>query len=196
MTCIIGFVDKNKVYIGGDSAGIAGYQVQIRNDVKVFQNGDFLMGFTTSFRMGQLLHYMFKPPEHVVGMDDMEFMVKVFIPAIKACFKEGGFQRTKDGDKGGSFLVGYKGKLYEIEDDYQVAVLRDNIASVGSGSEVAKGAMYGLMNVKMNPADRIKKALEIAAYLNAGVRPPFIIESSKEPQEILELPELPEVEAQ
>jgi ATP-dependent protease HslVU (ClpYQ) peptidase subunit len=64
MTCIVGVNHNGNIYIGGDSAGVAGLQLQIRSDEKVFLTGDFIMGFTTSFRMGQLLRYAFSPPEH------------------------------------------------------------------------------------------------------------------------------------
>ncbi len=176
MTCIIGFVcPKNKkIYIGGDSAGVSGYSIQIRADEKVFRTGPFIMGFTTSFRMGQLLRYAFKPPEQT-ETDDMEFMVKTFIPAVKTAFKDGGFMKSKDGcDAGGSFIVGYKQALYEIDDDFQVGKLADDISAVGCGSEIALGAMYALEH--LYPHERIKRALEITTHLNAGVRPPFVIQ--------------------
>jgi hypothetical protein len=38
MTCIVGLVDKGDVYIGGDSAGVAGLSLSIRADEKVFGN--------------------------------------------------------------------------------------------------------------------------------------------------------------
>jgi ATP-dependent protease HslVU (ClpYQ) peptidase subunit len=183
MTCIIGFAKEGKVYIGGDSAGVAGYSIQIRGDTKVFRNGPFIMGFTSSFRMGQLLHYVFEPPLHPVmnpdtnpvPMDDMKYMVSVFIPAVRECFKDGGFQKSKDSqDHGGTFIVGYKGQMYEVDGDYQVAKLTDNIASVGCGSDLALGAMYALEH--LYPKERIKKSLEIVVHLNSGVRPPFVIE--------------------
>ena len=60
MTCIVGLVHEGVVYIGGDSAGVGGMSLTVRADEKVFQNGEFLMGFTTSFRMGQLLRYSLK----------------------------------------------------------------------------------------------------------------------------------------
>jgi ATP-dependent protease HslVU (ClpYQ) peptidase subunit len=202
MTCIIGFADKDKVYIGGDSAGVSGYSIHIRADEKVFRNGPFIMGFTSSFRMGQLLRYVFQPPEQPADMDDRKFMVAVFIPAVKKCFKSGGFQRSKDGgDRGGAFLVGYKGRLYEIDEDYQVGLLADNVASVGCGESVALGAMYGLAHTKLDPIAKILKALEITSYLNAGVRPPFIVETlsihDTPPLTTLPLPSLtpPPVEA-
>jgi ATP-dependent protease HslVU (ClpYQ) peptidase subunit len=83
--------------------------------------------------------------------------------------------KTKDSqDEIGSFIVGYKGNLYEIDDDGQVGQLTDNISSVGCGHQIALGAMYALDH--LYPAERIKKALEITTYLNAGVRPPFVVE--------------------
>ena len=56
------------MYIGGDRAGVAGLSLTVRADEKVFQNGEFLMGFTTSFRMGQLLRYSLKPPPPPAGI--------------------------------------------------------------------------------------------------------------------------------
>jgi ATP-dependent protease HslVU (ClpYQ) peptidase subunit len=64
MTCIVGMVENGKVYIGGDSAGVSGFDYHIREDQKVFQNGDMIFGFTSSFRMGQLLQYSLKIPDH------------------------------------------------------------------------------------------------------------------------------------
>ena len=37
MTCIAAIAEKGKVYIGGDSAGVAGLDLTIRADEKVFK---------------------------------------------------------------------------------------------------------------------------------------------------------------
>ena len=50
MTAIAAIVQDNVVYIGGDSAGVGGYSLEVRKDPKVFITGPFVMGFTTSFR--------------------------------------------------------------------------------------------------------------------------------------------------
>ncbi len=121
MTCIIGLVHDGNVYIGGDSAGVSGLSVSIRADEKVFSNGPFIMGFTTSFRMGQLLRYKFDPPQQTSNQSDMQYMVTSFIDAARACFSANGFG-DKDATEGGTFLVGYKGKLYNIGSDYQVGI--------------------------------------------------------------------------
>ena len=62
MTCIVGLIDGNRVWMGGDSAGVSGLDITVRSDPKVFRNGDFLIGFTSSFRMGQLLAFRLRPP--------------------------------------------------------------------------------------------------------------------------------------
>lgn len=172
MTCIVGLVDKGNVYIGGDSAGVAGLSISIRADEKVFVNGPFIMGFTTSFRMGQLLRYKFSPPQQTIDQDDVEYMVTSFIDAARTCFIDNGF-----GDKsnGGTFLVGYREKLYTIDEDFQVGIPANSFDAVGYGRDLALGAMY--VSKGLDPVKRITQALEAASYFNAGVVAPFRIVS-------------------
>lgn len=82
MTCIVGLVHGGQVFIGGDSAGVGGgYSLTVRSDRKVFKNQDFVMGFTSSFRMGQLLAFHMHPPSPREGVDLMTYMVTDFIDA-------------------------------------------------------------------------------------------------------------------
>ena len=53
---------KGKVYIGADSLGSNGFTQSIRKESKVFKNGEFLIGCTSSFRMIDLLKWKFNPP--------------------------------------------------------------------------------------------------------------------------------------
>lgn len=170
MTCIIGLVDKGNVYIGGDSAGVSGLSVSIRADEKVFFNGPFLMGFTSSFRMGQLLRFKFDPPKQTASVDDYKYMVTDFMDAVRKCFCDNGFGKT---DEGGTFLVGYKSKLYCVEADYQVGIQVKNYAAVGCGRDLALGSMYSTPTKKAE--DRITLALTAASAFNAGVAPPYLI---------------------
>ncbi|OFW63650.1 MAG: hypothetical protein A2Y74_04410, partial [Actinobacteria bacterium RBG_13_63_9] len=117
MTCVVGLVDKGSVCIGADSAGVQGWALTVRADEKVFRRGPFLMGFTTSFRMGQLLRYRLDVPDQA-GPDVPEFMATVFIDAVRECLKAGGWATVKDGNEtGGGFLVGYRGRLFTIGND-------------------------------------------------------------------------------
>ncbi|AVX04326.1 hypothetical protein MXMO3_01801 [Maritalea myrionectae] len=172
MTCIVGLVENGDIYIGGDSAGVSGSLMTVRKDPKVCRVGDFIIGFTSSFRMGQLLAHSFEPPKHYDETDLYDYMVTSFVDAVRDCLKRGGFARVdSSAEEGGTFLVGYKGRLFEIESDYQVGEALSGYAACGCGREVALGALFATNGQK--PKDRIKTALEAAASLNAYVRAPF-----------------------
>lgn len=174
MTCIVGIAEQGKVYIGGDSAGIAGYDLTIRADSKVFTVGPYVMGFTTSFRMGQLLRYTLTPPEP--KGDPERFMVTKFVPAVIECLEKGGWLATENGRvEGGTFLVGVAGELFSIDGDMQIGLSSDRYAAVGCGDNIALGSIYSTAG--QNPRTRIKQALAAAAHHSAGVHAPFVIKS-------------------
>lgn len=174
MTCVIGSIEKGAVYMGADSAGVGGYSLSRRKDSKVFINGEFIMGYTSSFRMGQLLRYRFSPPKQKEGQDIFEYMISDFIEAVRSCLKDGGYTKVSSNEEtGGTFLVGYRGRLFTVESDFQVGELYEDYAAIGCGQDIALGSMY---STKGKPPDeRIKTALEAAEEFSAGVRGPFNI---------------------
>lgn len=178
MTCIVGLVDHGKVYIGGDSAGVGGhYSLMVRQDRKVFCSGDFVMGFTSSFRMGQLLAFGFSPPKPRVGVDVMEYMVTDFIDAARARMKAGGYAKIVNGEEsGGTFLVGYSARLFCVSDDFQVGESSRGYDACGCGDSIALGSMFSSVGGK--PRDRVNQALRAAEAFSAGVRAPFFIEAA------------------
>jgi len=173
MTCIVGLVDKGTVYMGGDSAGVGGLSISIRTDEKVFINGPFIMGFTTSFRMGQLLRFKFDCPQQTNGQDDFEYMVTTFIDSVRKCFASNGYgkMQERDNNVGGTFLVGYKGVLYTIHSDFQVGRSALQYDAVGCGDDIALGSLFS--TVGKPPQQRVKTALEAASKFSAGVAPPY-----------------------
>jgi ATP-dependent protease HslVU (ClpYQ) peptidase subunit len=174
MTCIVAIGDGERVWIGGDSAGVAGYAITVRADVKVFENGPMVFGFTESFRMGQLLRYSFTPPKHYDG-DDMHYLVTLFIDAVRQCFKDKGWARTDNGvERGGQFLIGYRGNVYQVDGDFQVGWPTGNVAAVGCGEEFAFGSLFSSSG---SPEKRITEALRAAEHYSAGVVGPFTIVS-------------------
>lgn len=178
MTCIVGWVDGNTSWIGGDSAGVAGYDLHVRADQKVFKNGPMLFGFTTSFRMGQVLRYALEIPDHDPRIDDDKFLVTTFVDAVRSCLKNAGFaSKDKEQEQGGQFLVAYRGRIVMVEGDYQVAVVSDGYCAVGCGAQVAMGAMYA--SPHLSGRARIENALQAAERFSAGVRGPFHIISSE-----------------
>lgn len=179
MTCIVGFVEGNTVWMGGDSAGVAGYDLLVRADQKVFRNGPMLFGFTSSFRMGQLLRYALTIPDHDPRVDIDKWMVTTFTDAVRNCLKDRGcVEKVNEQERGGCFLVGYQGRLFRFDNDYQVGLPADGFAAVGCGDQIAHGALFAANH--LSGRDRVETALKAAERFSAGVRGPFHIEALAE----------------
>lgn len=187
MTCIVGIIDKetNSVVMGADSAGVAGLHIVVRKDPKMFWNGDFLIGCTSSFRMIQLLQYNLELPKYNEGDDLHKYMCTKFIDEVRKCFKKGGFlKKEHEEEEGGTFLVAHKNRLFTIEDDFQVAESEDPYAAVGCGYSYALGALSTLEeviqheSVKYRAEVKVHMALEAASKHSGGVCEPFIIDKT------------------
>lgn len=176
MTAIAGFIHSDgSVWVGGDSAGVAGLDLTRRADQKVFRNGEFIFGFTSSFRMGQLLRYAFQPPAAADSQDVMAFMATTFVDAVRACLKSGGYaSRVNETESAGTFLVAFRGRLFLIDSDYQVSESFCGYAACGAGGSVACGALYATRD-REDPRERMYIVLHAAENHNAAVRGPFTI---------------------
>ncbi len=179
-TCIVGVVHSGKVFIGGDSAGVSRLDTVTRADTKVFLKEDgpekMIMGYTSSFRMGQLLRFSLSIPERSKNMDVYEYMVTKFIDAIRECFKDGGFAQKKDeAESGGTFLVGYEGRLFAIYNDYQVGENAYSYNACGCGEDYAMSSLYSTEKLIKDPEKRIRIAMSAAEEFSGGVKSPFII---------------------
>lgn len=177
MTCIAGLVEGNTVWIGADSAGVSSgdYGLTVRSDGKLFRNGDMLFGFTSSFRMGQLLRHALKVPDHDPRVPVEKYMATTFIDAVRECLKTNGWaSKDRESESGGTFMVGYHGRLFVVHDDYQVGEAADGLDAVGCGYQIARGALFAS---KEKGKARIEVALAAAERFSAGVRGPFAVES-------------------
>lgn len=177
MSCIVGLVDKGRVYLGGDSAATDdNFNLSILKDPKVFRNGNMLIGPVGSLRMSQLLQYDLEVPRHPPKMDDMRYMSKVFINAVRECLKKGGLAKTNnDEELGGFFIVGYRGGLFEVQEDYQISKTIDNYSAVGSGDNIALGSLFSTHGRCISSKQRVLTALQAAEKWNASVKGPFHI---------------------
>jgi len=174
MTCIVGMVENGKAYIGADSAAVDGSTVRALKQPKIFRRGAFVIGYTGSFRMGQLLQYFLDVPEQGWGISDEEYMVTVFAEAVRKCLKEHGYLKVENNrEEIGTFLVGYRGGLYRVASDLQATQTLDGMTACGSGEEYALGALYVLEDLRAE--ERILVALTAASYFDSNVAPPFAV---------------------
>lgn len=181
MTCIVGYVDKenDKVYIGSDSIGAdtSTWMCRTLVDSKLFKKGDMIFGATSSFRMIQIIQYNFEIPKQPEDQDDLTYLCSTFIDALMKCFQDKGFARKEnDTVTGGTFLIGYKGNLYTVQNDFSIMKSVEHFESCGCGEPYAVAAMKVLdENTDLDITTKIEKSLEAAEHFSAYVRGPFKI---------------------
>ena len=176
MTCIVGLVDKGRVYVGGDSAGVASDLIMARVDPKVFTRDGFIFGFTESFRMGQLIQHNFKIPAPPAAGSCYKYMCTTFMDALIECFSDKKFTRYYNYRiSGGTFLVGFRGELFKVHSDFQVEIHNEPYNACGCGQKFALGALHTLNKYKMDPEDKLMAALDAASTFSTGVCRPYII---------------------
>ena len=176
VTVVVGLVQDGRIYMGADSAAVSGWNVSPTRLRKVFCVGEFIIGYAGSFRMGQILQYHLSVPQQQDGVSDERYMVTEVVEAVRQCLKDKGYTKIDSNRESGAFvLIGYRGQLYQIEDDFQVNTFHDDMAALGAGAEFALGALAALSDLK--PTKRIKRALEISAQFSGAVCAPFVIET-------------------
>lgn len=172
MSCIVGIVHEGNVYLGGDSAGTSeSCQSVIHAEPKAFCIGEFVIGCAGSFRISQILRYVFVPPP--ISGDLMRYMVTAFVPALKECLKVDE-QKSEDLLCGSRALVGVRGRLFCIYTDFHVEETLDEYNTIGSADDVAYGALYATRCLENDPMTRLRIALEAAQKYYASVREPFV----------------------
>ena len=177
MTCIIGLATKGNVWMGADSCSSDSWQERQTLVPKLFSVGEFLIGYTDSFRMGNILQYHLSP-EQIKGQESHQYMVQVFVEDVRNKLKDFGWASTKENvDTGGVFLVGFRGRLFTIDSDFQVNEMADGLDACGIGEHHALAAMLALSN--KHPKERIRKSLEITSHFCRGVSAPFTISCLK-----------------
>jgi len=177
MTLIVAVKDKNgHVYVGGDSVGSLDNFRIVRSDPKVFMKGPYVIGYTHSFRMGQIIRFSATLPAPSGDPDKHMFkLAKIFSDTFS---KEHFATEYYNVRTGGRFIIGWKGHLYIIEPDFQFGRSPYGYLAAGSAFEVAYGALHTTQDLK--PLERINMALSAGTEFNNGVGPPFIVCSTKD----------------
>lgn len=177
-TCIVGIEHKGTVWVGSDTLATNGSEKLVLADAgKVFKIGeDILVGVAGDIRVRDVIRYDVTAPERTDAEDDdQRYLVRCLIPELRLRLREAGAIWSENGSEQAEFsiLLGYRGHLYILDDDFSVLRGADGYYSVGSGCEYALGA---LTVVKGSPHQRITRALEAACKFSPSCGGPFVIE--------------------
>lgn len=188
MTVIVGLryqmPDGMAVLMGCDSQGTASDWAKVAYATpKVFRNGPALIGSAGSWRLIDLLHHALEVPAlPELVRDDVDatyqYMVRAFIPAVRHCLSEHGYAEKKDDRvKGGYFLVGLNGCLFEIGEDYDCTAPADDYRAIGAGGAYAMGSLATTQHPELDlrPLQRVGLALDAAGRHCAGVGGPMAV---------------------
>ncbi|HAO2060968.1 TPA: hypothetical protein IHJ80_003892 [Escherichia coli] len=182
MTCIIAHTDGVSSFIAGDKLGSNGFTKTVQTEPKVFEK-EFIklhddgltrtkeviaLGYTTSFRMGQLLNYNLNLPEQAAGQTFSQYLVLKVIPIIRQMFKEEWGSRDPSQEVGGGqFIILHNHTIYEVQEDFSVLQPKTRITAVGSGTYHAIAAMQAYIEVenesKVPLHERIKSIFKIVS---------------------------------
>lgn len=178
MTCIAGAVKHDEVCIGGDAISVHGnLAARIGTEGKVFRVGEFLIGSSGTVRCQQIIRYLFEPAP-IVG-DLTAYMVQEFIPALRHAIKEhGGEVKSSQGsdEMDARYLIGVRGRLYEIDSGYGVFEARLPYTAVGCADQEALAAMFTatrLLDLAVSARTIVEHGLLAAAEFDTSIRPPF-----------------------
>jgi len=184
MTCVVGVVDeKGGVHFGCDSLGSDGHSGTILSSPKICQNGEFLFGYAGSFRGWQLLQYSLVPPARGEKETSIHYLCTSFIDTVRLTFELGRYISTisiDDEDElansvtfDGEFIIGYRGEIFLVQNDFSVLQAVDDFTAIGSGGETANAVLYATSGLELEPIDRLHLALDAAEYQITSVKAPY-----------------------
>lgn len=184
MTAIVGIVDSKggKLWMGGDSqssnSSLSAWNLK---QTKVLRVDDFLLGLTGSPRVFQVIQYKLNL-EDDPRKDAHEFMCVDFADRMRSILNDSGAKQQKDNvdevPGWSAVMVGFRGRLFVVHSDFQVAERAEPYESIGCAEDLALGSLWETAkNPKLTPRKRITTALECAENFSCGVRRPFVIKS-------------------
>ncbi len=179
MTCIAGWVEGATVWMGADSAISHAYMLRESTESKLVRRNGILFGVAGDTRAKAILAHNLEIPARKKSQVAEAFIAIELVNAIRVAFKESGMHTRKDEHEsvGVTLLIAYESKLYIVGGSYAVYRTRDNFAAIGSGAELASGALYALKDYEIKPRERLTLALRAAAHFNPYVAKPFVITS-------------------
>lgn len=176
MTCVVAVLGNDGTFcLAGDSAAVEDNMIVKRATPKVFQIGEFAIGYCHSFRLGQIIEHFLKPPALTKELDRKEliaYMVTKFIPALKKTLEDNDYPFQDDEKTDWSLIICVRNTIFTIESDFHVGCDYNNFAAIGAGAEYALGSIWSI-NDRANAVEAAEKALAAAEYFSPNVTGPF-----------------------
>lgn len=174
MTCIVGITDGNNIWMGCDGL-ISGDNDKFNlEQPKIIKKEEMLIGVAGTLRGLQLLKYhldidgLKEELEKLKIVSDEEFICNYLVTCIKNMFFEHQYcvQIDSQENQNDKFLIGYRGRLYYLDSNYQIFNTTDSYMAIGSGSEYAYGALRVQEKARIllkDPEEAIKRTIDVVS---------------------------------
>jgi ATP-dependent protease HslVU (ClpYQ) peptidase subunit len=173
MTTIIGIQHNNGCTLVADSlvSDDNGRTWSHPEMTKINKRGAFLIAGAGEVGPCDIAQHIWEPPVLTVKdkKDVYHFMITKAMPSLRECLKANGYNFDEPQDKDSSsrfqFLMAVNGELFDIGDDLSIMRSGDGFYGIGSGAQIALGALHA-------GAEAVR-AVEIAAKLSIFSSGPF-----------------------
>ena len=174
MTAIVGIQGKGWAVIAADSMTTYDDKPYYAKGVdKAVRKGDYVFAFAGDAIAGNIAEFLWTPPKFIKTMPLDAFMQVKVLPSLRDAMKEHGYEPDviKDPNAGFDALMCVNGVIYEIDEEYMWSRDDRGLYSVGSGGQLALGALAtGFSKNSMKAAEfAARRAIKISADYCIGV---------------------------
>ena len=196
MTVVIGYVDNEEIVFGADTcltfsdytlSRVADKVHVIKVPIKVegsskrgrkpqssCREEEMLLGYAGSVGLLQSIRHNVIMPTYEEGYDLMDYMVQSVVPVFRELM-----DTSDENTKCISVLIGFKGKLFEIDEGLNVTENFRPYYCIGTGLKHAQAYLYAVENMSIPTEEKVRGALECASEFVVNVKPPFTFHKIK-----------------
>lgn len=169
MTTLVGLQSDEWCIIASDSkTSFSNFGTDGSPIPKIAINKQYIIAGAGMVRGSNLAHLAFNPPAPPKQNLD-KFMVTKFIPALRKCFMQHGYDMKESSDVAqhdSEFIVAVNGTIYQIDPSYSIERLGSKYYVNGSGYQLAIGALEALNANQIynweDAIDAVEKAVKTA----------------------------------
>jgi ATP-dependent protease HslVU (ClpYQ) peptidase subunit len=175
MSVAVGIIERGQVWMGADTAITAG-NIQLQaSGVKMFRVKDLVIAGVGYLRPIQSIHYGLGVPRHPKGISNEEYVIGHLIPKLADCIEasDGVAEPMDSHAMSCSLLIGYRGNLFHIAEDFACTQPSNPYYAIGSGGSYAMAALALLEGAP--PRERMELAMEVTSMFDPWVTAPFDI---------------------
>jgi ATP-dependent protease HslVU (ClpYQ) peptidase subunit len=168
MTAIVGIQGKGWAVIAADSMTTYDDKPYYAKGMdKAVRKGDYVFAFAGDAIAGNIAEFLWTPPKIIKTMPLDAFMQVKVLPSLRDAMKEHGYEpdAIKDPNAGFDALMCLNGIIYEIDEEYMWSRDDRGLYAVGSGGQLALGALAtGFSKNSIKAAEfAARRAIKISA---------------------------------